>query len=148
MNTNLRSAGLWKELLARVSVSACLAVLITAAAHAADAAAEKPAKNDNLGQRKEGAVGQNEELSFRQSKVSAEMTELEERMFRLSEALKQLEPENSSRLMSGVKYARDELILHEMQEIQAILTKSDYKLASGQEKELIAKLRRLEELLL
>src|SRR5262245_35695902 len=149
MNTNLHSAGVWRWLLAQAAASICLAVLIAAAAQAADATAEKTAaKNDNLGQRKEGAVGQNEELSFRQSKVSAEMTELEERMFRLSEALKQLEPENSSRLMSGVKYARDELILHEMQEIQAILTKSDYKLASGQEKELIAKLRRLEELLL
>jgi hypothetical protein len=148
MSTNLRSADLNKWLLAQLAASACLAVFI-AAAHGADATAEKSsAKNDNLGQRKEGAVGQNEELSFRQSKVSAEMTELEERMFRLSEALKQLEPENSSRLMSGVKYARDELILHEMQEIQAILNKSDYKLASGQEKELIAKLRRLEELLL
>ena len=125
------------------------ALVIAGAAYAADAAAEKSAaKNDNLGERREGTVGQNEELSFRQSKVSAEMTELEERMFRLSEALKQLEPENSSKLMSGVKYARDELILHEMQEIQAILNKSDYKLASGQEKELIAKLHRLEELLL
>jgi len=76
------------------------------------------------------------------------MTELEERMYRLSEALKRIEPENSSRLMSGVKYARTELIQHEMQEIESILTKSDYKLAAGQEKQLLAKLARLEQLLL
>ncbi|HZZ29936.1 MAG TPA: hypothetical protein VFE46_18210 [Pirellulales bacterium] len=76
------------------------------------------------------------------------MTELEERMYRLSEALKRVEPENSSRLMSGVKYARDELILHEMQEIRDILTRSDYKLASGEQKEMVVKLQRLEEMLL
>src|SRR3984885_13160336 len=103
---------------------------------------------ENLGQRKESTVGQNEELSFRESKVAAEMTELEERMYRLSEALKRIEPENSSRLMSGVKYARDELILHEMQEIQDILNRSDYKLASGEQKEMLVKLQRLEQLLL
>ena len=50
--------------------------------------------------------------------------------------------------MSGVKYARTELIQHEMHEIEQILTKSDYKLASGQEKELLAKLARLEQMLL
>ena len=59
-----------------------------------------------------------EVLSFRQEKVAAEMTELEERMFRLSEALKALEPENSSRLMLGLKFAREELILHQMKEAQ------------------------------
>ena len=104
--------------------------------------------NDSLGQRREGAVGQNEELSFKQAKVSAEMTELEERMYRLSEAIKRMEPENSSRLMSGVKYAREELILHEMKDLQDLLTKSDYKLAAGQEKEVLVKLDRLEQLLL
>ena len=40
---------------------------------------EKQAAGENLDQRKEGDVGQNEQLSYRQSKVSAEMTELEER---------------------------------------------------------------------
>jgi hypothetical protein len=103
---------------------------------------------ENLGQRKQGAVGESEQLGFRQAKVSSEMTELEERMYRLSEALKRTEPENSSRLMSGVKYARTELIQHEMQEIESILAKADYKLATGQEKELLAKLTRLEQLLL
>jgi hypothetical protein len=47
-----------------------------------------------------------------------------------------------------VNYARTELIQHEMQEIEKILNKSDYKLASGQEKELLAKLARLEQMLL
>ncbi|HTQ40346.1 MAG TPA: hypothetical protein VMJ32_15080, partial [Pirellulales bacterium] len=115
----------------------------------ADAAATRSdTPKENLGQRKEGAVGQNEELSFREAKVAAEMTELEERMYRLSDALKGVEPENSSKLMSGVKYARDELILHEMQEIQDILNRSDYKLASSDQKEMLVKLQRLEQMLL
>ncbi len=39
------------------------------------------------------------------------MTELEERMFRLSEALRSLEPENASRLRLALKFSREELIL-------------------------------------
>ena len=146
-----------------LAIAGCLSGFHLRAAYAADATTgestakpaqkpadgkEKQAAGENLGQRKEGDVGQNEQLSYRQSKVSAEMTELEERMYRLSEALKRLEPENSSRLMSGVKYARAELIQHEMQEIEKILNKSDYKLASGQEKDLLVKLARLEQMLL
>jgi hypothetical protein len=132
--------------------------LVAANGFAADATAGKSmgdenkvkpaAKPSDLGQRKEGEVGAHEDLSFREAKVAAEMTELEQRMFRLSEALKKVEPENSSRLMSGVKYARNELILHQMQEIQDILNKADYTNAGGQQKDLLTKLQRLEQLLL
>jgi hypothetical protein len=108
--------------------------------------ATKP--EDEVGQRRQSSVGVNEELGFKQAKVSAEMSELEERMYRLSEAIKRVEPDNSSRLMSGVKYAREELILHEMQDLENLLTKSDYKLAANQEKEVLVKLDRLEQMLL
>ena len=121
------------------------------AATAADEAAK--AKGDakpkeNLGQRKDGEVGRNEELSFLQSKVSAQMSELEERMFRLSDALKQLEPENASRLLIGLKYAREELIQLQMKEIQNSLSDLKYNDAVAEQKGLLAKLRRLEQLLL
>ncbi|HVW39394.1 MAG TPA: hypothetical protein VHB99_18885 [Pirellulales bacterium] len=89
-----------------------------------------------------------EVLSFRQEKVAAEMTELEQRMFRLSEALKALEPENSSRLMLGLKFAREELILHQMKETQQMLGKLNLDEASVEEKQLLAKLQRLHDLLL
>lgn len=89
-----------------------------------------------------------EVLSFRQEKVAAEMTELEQRMFRLSEALKALEPENSSRLMLGLKFAREELILHQMKETQQMLGKLNLDEASAEEKQLLAKLQRLHDLLL
>ena len=103
---------------------------------------------ENLGQRKQGDVGKNEELSFLQSKVTAQMLELEERMYRLSEALKSLEPENASRLLIGLKYAREELIQLQMKEIQTSLTTLNFQDAINEQKQLLAKLQRLEQLLL
>ena len=100
------------------------------------------------GQRRQGEVGQNEELSFLQSKVAAQMGELEERMFRLSEALKGLEPENASRLLIGLKYAREELIQLQMKQVQLALSALKYGDAVVEEKQLLAKLQRLEQLLL
>jgi hypothetical protein len=76
------------------------------------------------------------------------MAELEERMFRLSEALKGLEPENASRLLIGLKYAREELIQLQMKEVQLALTTLKYSDAVVEEKQLLAKLQRLEQLLL
>lgn len=116
-----------------------------------DAAAKKgkdKAAADDLGQRKKGKVGENEELGFRQSQVAAEMAELEERMFRLSESLKALEPENSSRLLVGLKYAREELIQFRMKEVQAALQAMKLSDAVGNQKQLLLKLERLEQMLL
>jgi len=111
-----------------------------------EAKKEKP--KDNLGQRRQGEVGRNEELSFLQAKVTAQMSELEERMFRLSEALKGLEPENASRLLIGLKYAREELIQLQMKEVQSALNTLKYNDAVVEQKQLLAKLQRLEQLLL
>ena len=101
-----------------------------------------------LGQRNEHEVTLAEQLSFREQQVHGEMSELEQRMFRLSEALKKLEPENSSRLMLGLKYAREELILHQMKETQDALAKLSLKGAVEEQKQLMAKLERLQQLLL
>src|SRR4051794_40550022 len=53
-------------------------------------------------------------IGFTQDNVAAQMTELEERMFRLSEALRGLEPENASRLRLALKFSREEQILDQM----------------------------------
>ncbi len=115
-----------------------------------DAADEDAGKSDTagLGERSEASVGLGDQLSFRQKQVHAEMTELEQRMFRLSEALKKLEPENSSRLIIGLKYARDELILHQMQEVQQALASLSLHGAAEEQKQVLAKLERLQQLLL
>jgi hypothetical protein len=115
--------------------------------------ADEPAKKDaktasEEGQRRKDDVGKNEELSFLQAKVTSQMTELEERMFRLSEALKSLEPENASRLLIGLKYAREELIQLQMKESQLALAKLRYNDALVEQKQLLVKLQRLEQLLL
>ena len=107
--------------------------------------AQEPA---GLGQRSEREVGPGDQLSFRQKQVAEEMHELERRMFRLSETLKMLEPENSSRLMLGLKYAREELILHRMGELQEQLGKLALKGAVDEQQQVLAKLERLEQLLL
>ncbi len=89
-----------------------------------------------------------EQLEFQQAKVSAEMAELEQRMFHLSETLKPLEPENASRLMLGVKFAREELIVHQMKQIQTQLRAVSLAESVIEQKQLLAKLERLEQLLL
>lgn len=111
------------------------------------APAAKPA-TDGLGQRSEREVTVADQLSFREQQIAQEMAELEQRMFRLSEGLKKLEPENSSRLMLGLKYAREELILHQMRETQAALAKMALKGAVEEQRQLLAKLERLQQMLL
>ncbi len=69
-------------------------------------------------------------------------------MFRLSETLKSLEPENSSRLMLGLKYAREELILHRMGELQQQLSSLTLKGAVDEQQQVLGKLERLQQLLL
>ncbi|HET6883587.1 MAG TPA: hypothetical protein VFI31_25770, partial [Pirellulales bacterium] len=108
----------------------------------------KPADSNPADSDKAKPVTPADVLSFRQSKVAAEMTELEERMYRLSEALKALEPENSSRLMLGLKFAREELILHQMKDAQQMLGKLSLAEAAVEEKQLLSKLQRLHDLLL
>src|SRR6478672_96735 len=58
------------------------------------AAAKKSEEKAADAQRSEREVGPGDELSFRQLQVAEEMRELEQRMFRLAETLKALEPEN------------------------------------------------------
>ena len=105
---------------------------------------EKPADT----KKDEKKVSPAEQLGFQQAEVTAEMAELEQRMFRLGETLKSLEPENSSRLMLGLKFAREELVLHQMKEIQEQLQKASLGESLIEQKQLLSKLERLEQLLL
>ena len=76
------------------------------------------------------------------------MTELEERMFRLSEALRGLEPENASRLRLALKFSREELILEQMRETQKLLKDAQLSKAETEVRELLAKLEHLRNVLL
>ncbi|WZO96224.1 DUF4175 domain-containing protein [Isosphaeraceae bacterium EP7] len=87
-------------------------------------------------------------IGFTQENVASQMTELEERMFRLSEALRTLEPENASRLNLALKFSREELILHQMRDTQKLLKEAQLSKAETEAKELLAKLEHLRNLLL
>ena len=87
-------------------------------------------------------------IGFTQQNVAAQMTELEERMFRLSEALRSLEPENASRLRLALKFSREELILQQMKETQKLMREAQLSKAETEVRELLAKLEHLRNLLL
>jgi hypothetical protein len=93
-------------------------------------------------------VNDRDTIGFTQENVAAQMTELEERMFRLSEALASLEPENASRLRLALKFSREELILGQMKETQKLLKEAQLAKAETEVRELLAKLEHLRRLLL
>lgn len=93
-------------------------------------------------------VSDRDTIGFTQENVAAQMTELEERMFRLSEALRSLEPENASRLTLALKFSREELILHQMKQTQKLLKDAQLSKAETEVRELLAKLEHLRNLLL
>jgi hypothetical protein len=97
---------------------------------------------------KKPAVSDRDTIGFTQENVAAQMTELEERMFRLSEALRSLEPENASRLKLALNFSREELILLQMKETQKLLKDAQLNKAETEVRELLAKLEHLRTLLL
>jgi hypothetical protein len=97
---------------------------------------------------KGATVSDRDAIGFTQENTAAQMTELEERMFRLSEALRGLEPENASRLRLALKFSREEQILDQMRETHKFLKDAQLSKAETEVKELIAKLEHLRTLLL
>jgi hypothetical protein len=97
---------------------------------------------------KAAAATDRDSIGFTQQNVAAQMTELEERMFRLSEALRSLEPENASRLRLALKFSREELILQQMKETQKLMKEAQLSKAETEVRELLAKLEHLRNLLL
>lgn len=146
-----RSAALQPHRLAALVASLLISFTLLAAASTQDrksaAATQAPVDSNTSAAAKPG-ITDTEKLSFDQSKVSAQMSELEGRMFRLAESLKQIEPANSARLKLAVKAAREELILHQMRAIETMLTKAELGQAVIEEKTALVKLQRLLDLLL
>jgi hypothetical protein len=97
---------------------------------------------------KSATLSDRDTIGFSQENVAAQMNELEERMFRLSEALLGLEPENASRLRLALKFSREEQILEQMRETHKFLKDAQLSKAETEVKELIAKLEHLRNLLL
>ncbi len=109
---------------------------------------EKKTDEKKTDEKKAATTSDRDTIGFNQDNVAAQMNELEERMFRLSEALLGLEPENSSRLRLALKFSREEQILEQMRETQKLLKDAQLSKAETEVKELIAKLEHLRTLLL
>jgi hypothetical protein len=116
-----------------------------AAAKAADVFDDEAAKPDA---KPTAAAVDRDAIGFTQENAAAQMTELEERMFRLSEALRGLEPENASRLRLALKFSREELILEQMRETHKMLKDAQLNKAETEVRELLAKLEHLRDVLL
>ena len=97
---------------------------------------------------KDATVSDRDTIGFSQQNAASQMNELEERMFRLSEALRGLEPENASRLRLALQFSREEQILDQMRETHKLLKEAQLSKAETEVKELIAKLQHLRNLLL
>ena len=95
-----------------------------------------------------GAALERDTINFTQENAASQMTELEERMFRLSEALRSLEPENASRLGLALKFSREELILNQMKDASKLLKEAQLAKAETEVRVLLAKLNHLRDLLL
>ena len=116
-----------------------------------DPPAAEAAKADEAQEPAETAksdVSDRDQIKFTQENVAAQMVELEERMFRLSEALRSLEPENASRLGLALKFSREELILQQMRDTQTLLAEAQLNRAETEARQLLAKLEHLRALLL
>jgi hypothetical protein len=115
-----------------------------------EGAAKKAASGDqkDAAATKAPAVSDRDTIGFNQQNVAAQMNELEERMFRLSEALRGLEPENASRLSLALRFSREEQIIEQMRETHKLLKDTQLGKAETEVKELIAKLEHLRNLLL
>ncbi len=114
----------------------------------------KPADKDDKAKDKgpakppAGGAADRDAIGFTQDNAASQMTELEERMFRLSEALRGLEPENASRLRLALKFSREELILEQMRETHKMLKDAQLSRAETEVRELLAKLEHLRNVLL
>ncbi len=93
-------------------------------------------------------VSDSDKLQFSQKQAEALMSELQERMFHLSELTRQAEPDNSTRLVLALRKARQELIIEQMQEILAKLGKNDLSKVTDDTKQVLVKLNELKKLLM
>jgi hypothetical protein len=95
-----------------------------------------------------GEVTEADRLKFEQQKASAHMRELEERMYRLAETIREMEPDDSARLLLAVQRSRESLIVEQMHDVLTRLNDQNFAVATEQQAEVIKKLNELRDLLL
>jgi len=93
-------------------------------------------------------IGELTRIEFDELKASAHMTELEERMYRLSELLREHEPEHAARLLMGLEKSRQELIIDRMRHVRQLLSNKSLDDAITQQQQVKVKLEQLRDLLM
>jgi hypothetical protein len=88
------------------------------------------------------------EAAFRQERALAYMAELEDRMFRLAELLRENQPEDASRLTLAVQTAREQLLTDRMANITALLESLELQQAQDTQQQVLDQLEELKRLLL
>ena len=89
-----------------------------------------------------------DQVQFQQQTISAQMQELQDRMFRLSELTKSLEPDDSAKLVLAVQRAREELIVEQMKDVIDQLGRGELAKAGDDQRQVLVKLETLKQLLL
>lgn len=93
-------------------------------------------------------VTPSDQLEFQEKNVTAQMEELQERMYHLADLVKQSEPTDSARLLMGVRKAREELIVEQMKQVMDLIHQKDLENATQQQQVVLTKLEELKQLLL
>lgn len=101
-----------------------------------------------LGRAADEGIDDVERISFDQKRATGHMMELEERMYRLAELIREEEPDKAARLLMALKQSREELILEEMNGVEQLLTQGDLSRAENKGQEVLQDLNEIRELLL
>ncbi len=94
------------------------------------------------------ALKPTDKLEFEQEKATAHMRELEERMYRISEMIRQTEQDHSARLILALQKSREDLLLEQMKEIRGLINAGKLDEAAAQQAKVVTKLEELRQLLL
>jgi hypothetical protein len=94
------------------------------------------------------SVSDIEKIQFLQKNASAQLQELQERMYRLAEMTREAEPDDAAKLLMAVRKAREQLIIEQMKEVVDLLEHIDLGKAVDEQKQVLVKLEELKKLLL
>jgi tetratricopeptide (TPR) repeat protein len=89
-----------------------------------------------------------DQIQFNQKNAQAQMQELQERMFRLAELTREMEPDDSAKLLMAVRKAREELIVEQMKDILELIEQQNLSDAAEEQQKVLIKLEELKKLLL
>jgi hypothetical protein len=127
----------------------CVALMALCVAVPLARAADKPAAATKKDVSITGAtVSEVERIQFLQKNASAQLQELQERMYRLAEMTRDAEPDDAAKLLMAVRKAREQLVIEQMKEVLDLLGRTELNKAVDEQRQVLIKLEELKKLLL